>query len=79
MPLVNMLASIINNPAHVLEISDTSDVMAAGGKKDTEKIANMFLEHINRVDPAKNLSDVIYFDGASNVQKAGEIISLYFP
>ena len=39
-------------------------------KKDVEYIANIFLPHIEKLDPNKNRLDTFIVDGASNVQKA---------
>jgi hypothetical protein len=79
MPMVNMLCVGVHNPAKVLEIADTSEIMESGGKKDAGTIARMFVPHIERMDNAKSLSDLISFDGASAVQKAGQIMQVSYP
>jgi hypothetical protein len=53
--------------------------MAEGGKKDASYIADLFEEKVMEYDPTKICTDVFYFDGASNVQKAGEVLMARFP
>jgi len=79
MPLFNILAAGVHCPAAVLEIVDCSQQMSSGGKKDSQYISSLFLTHMNKLDKEKSLTDLIYFDGASNVQKAGRILSNHFP
>jgi len=79
MPLVNILCSGKNSPVAVLEVVDCSDHMSVGGKKNAEFIANIFLPHIQRLDPNKTLTDCVFFDGASNVQKGGRILEAKYP
>jgi hypothetical protein len=52
--------------------------MAEGGKKDASYIANLFDEKVMEYAPLKTCTDVFYFDGASNVQKAGEVLMARF-
>ena len=74
MPLINVLAMSGQVPPTVLAINDCTDHIADGGKKDAPYIAQMFLELIKELDPNFELTDLLFFDGASNVQKAGELI-----
>ena len=37
-------------------------------------ICNRFLDHFKVIDPHKSITDVIMFDGASNVKLAGELL-----
>jgi hypothetical protein len=53
--------------------------MAEGGKKDVSYIADLFEEKVMEYDPMKTCADVFFFDGASNVQKAGEVLMARFP
>ena len=53
--------------------------MEAGGKKDATFIAELFDLKVLEYDPQLLCADVFYFDGASNVQKAGEILMAKFP
>ena len=42
-------------------------------------MCNIFLEHIKIIDPHKSITDVVMFDGASNVQLAGELFKIHYP
>jgi hypothetical protein len=53
--------------------------MEEGGKKDAQYIAGLFEGKVLEYDPQLLCTDVFYFDGASNVQKAGEILMAKFP
>ena len=79
MPLFNALALSAKMSPVVLEIHDCTEHMAAGGKKDAPYIAEIFLNHLTSLDKNKTFTDLIFFDGASNVQKAGKIIEAKFP
>ena len=79
MPLINVLCAGVFNPAAVLEIVNCSSHLQAGGKKDASYIASLFNPHLDELDPHKSLVDLLYFDGASNVQKAGSIIGAVYP
>ena len=47
--------------------------MANGGTKDAVYIVNMCILYFKKMNPDKNLIDLVYFDGASNVQKVGVV------
>lgn len=79
MPLINVLCAGVFNPAAVLEIVNCSSHLQGGGKKDASYIASLFNPHLEELDPHKTLVDLLYFDGASNVQKAGSIIGAIYP
>ncbi len=78
MPLMNILAMSGATPPMTISIQDCSKHMAEGGKKDASYIANMFEEKVMEYDSLKICTDVSYFDGASNVQKAGEVLMARF-
>ena len=78
-PKTNILCSGIHNAAAVLDIVDCSGHMSKGGKKDAAYLARLILPHMKKLDPDKCLVDLLYFDGASNVQKSGVIISKHYP
>jgi hypothetical protein len=78
-PKMNLLCAGVHNPCAVLDIADCSGHMSRGGKKDAAYIARLFLPIMRKLDPEKCLGDLLFFDGASNVQKAAEIISKHFP
>ena len=50
--------------------------MAEGRKKDAPYIADLFDPYIQKYNPHVNL---VLFDGASNVQKAGDILAVRYP
>ena len=76
---LKFLCAGVFNPAAVLEIVNCTSHLQTGGKKDASYIAGLFLPHLNDLDPQKSLVDLLYFDGASNVQKAGSIIGAIYP
>ena len=53
--------------------------MSAGGRKDARYIAELMEGIIQQYDPDKSRSTLFWFDGASNVQKAGKILEAKFP
>jgi hypothetical protein len=67
-PLVNVLAACVNNPFALLEITDCTAHLAEGGKKDTMH---------KKTSPG--IVDLVFFDGASNVQNAGKILRAFNP
>ena len=79
MPLMNILAMSGKTPPNTVSIQDCSKHMAEGGKKDALYIADLFEEKVLEFDPQRIYTDVFYFDGASNVQKAGDVLMARFP
>lgn len=79
-PFMNVMACGVFEPAAVLDIHDCSGHLTNGGKKDAAYIATeLFLPRIKEIDPGGLNTDIVFFDGASNVQKAGEILAAKFP
>lgn len=66
-------------PPTVVAINDCTDHMADGGKKDAAYIAEMFRSNVDQYDKNKLLTDLFFFDGASNVQKASQILTGKYP
>jgi len=79
MPLMNILALNGTIPPITVSIHDCTKHMEAGGKKDATFNAELFEVKVLEYDPQLLCTDVLYFDGASNVQKAGEILMAKFP
>ena len=79
MPLVNTLVVCGDVPPTVVDIHDCTDHMAEGGKKDALYLAGVMQEEIEKFDKEKKYTDVFYFDGASNVQKAGLRLTALYP
>jgi hypothetical protein len=77
-PMINVLASSPGNPSFVLDVIDCSEHMIEGGKKDAKYIAYQMLSIMNKVDPKKTLFTQVSFDGAGNVQKAGNIMVKHY-
>ena len=78
-PLLNNLVSGKNLPVAVLELVDCKGHLAYGGGKNGIFICNRFLDHFKIIDPHKSIIDVIMFDGASNVELAGELLKIDYP
>ena len=78
-PFINVLFSAANAHLVVLDVIDCSNHLKNGGKKDAIYIQKLFVEHLKRLDPKKNQTDVIFFDGEKNVQKAGECLTVKYP
>jgi hypothetical protein len=75
MPLINILAAGVHNPAAVLQIVNCSSHLETGGKKDGTYIANLFRPHLKTFeDFTANTADLVIFDGAANEQLAGDIL-----
>jgi hypothetical protein len=79
MPLMNILALNGTTAPMTVSIHDCTKHMVEGGKKDASYIAELFEVKVMEYDPHFLCTDVFYFDGASNVQKAGEKMMVKFP
>ena len=55
-------------------IRDCTEHLAAGGQKNAAYIASVFIELVELYDPKHMYTDIFYFDGAGNVQKAGRVL-----
>ena len=78
-PLLNILFSGKNLPVSVLELVDCQVHLEDGGIKNGTFICNRFLDHFKIIDPHKSIINVIMFNGASNVQLAGELLKIHNP
>ena len=86
-PLFNVLAACVNNPFALLEITDCTGHCAEGGNKDAKYIAKVIMPLINLMESEEDMHkktsprivDLVFFDGASNVQNAGEILRAFNP
>jgi hypothetical protein len=79
MLLLNIVALSAHHPVAVLEIVDRSLHVQDRSKKDARYIASLFHPHMDKVEAdCSNCCDVIYFDGASNVQKVGCILEVTY-
>ena len=86
-PLVNVLAACVNNPFLLLEIADCKAHLAKGGGEDANYIAKIIMPliHLMKTEEdihkrtAPGIVDLVFFDGAGNVQNAGEILRTFNP
>ena len=79
MALFNVMVLNGNSCPVVAAIKDCAGHLSQAGKKDTLFIADVFTKLLLEFDAEKNRVDIFYFDGASNVQKAGEVLGVTFP
>jgi hypothetical protein len=83
------LGSSPNNPFALLDIVDCTSDMAKGGEKDAKNIVGLLKPIISGIEQTKDpnnqktdhwgLVDLVLFDGASNVQNAGRLVSITYP
>ncbi len=79
-PLINILASSVHLPVGCLRIVDCTGHLQADGKKNAAYIADLFVPHIREMEKTTpKCTDLVIFDGASNVQKAGQLLQAKFP
>ena len=89
-PLLNVvLAAGVNNLFALLKLAeDTTEQLASGGMKDAPYIASVINKPLiadleEEVDDHKpkctGIVDLVFFDGASNVQNAGELLQVAYP
>ena len=78
-PILNILVSGKNLPVAVLELVDCQSHLADGGEKGGTFICNIFLEYMIKIDPHKSITDIVMFDGAPNIQLAGELLKIHYP
>ena len=86
-PLLNVLAAGVNNPFALLDIVDCTNHLAQGGMKDATHIANIIHPLIAQLESETDdhnrlcvgIVDLVFFDGASNVQNAGELLRVKHP
>ena len=77
--LLNILASAKNIPVVLLETVDCQGHLADGSNKYGTFIYNRFLNHMREIDPGKKLTDIVMFDGASNVQLGETLLKVHYP
>ncbi len=85
--LLNVLAAGVNNLFAPLNIVDCTNHLARGGKKDASHIATVIKPLIANLEgeieehkrKCTNAVDLIFFDVASNVQNAGELLQVKYP
>jgi hypothetical protein len=86
-PLINILVAGVNNPFALLDVVDCTNHAPAGNQKDAKYIARLIHPFIEKMElecdgPNKSLTgtvDLVFFDGATNVQNAGKILTVLHP
>lgn len=79
-PMINILASSVHLPVGCLSIVDCSGHLESSGLKDADYISELFLPHITEMEvKVPKCTDLVIFDGASNVQKAGRLLEAKYP
>ncbi len=83
------MGSSPNNPFELLDIADCTSEMAKGGEKDAKYIAGLLKPIRSQIEQTKNainqktdhqgVVNLVLFDGASNVQNAGKLVSITYP
>jgi hypothetical protein len=83
------LGSSPNNPFALLDIVNCTSEMAKGGEKDAKYIVGLLKPIISRTEETKDpnnqktdhweVVNLVLFDGASNVQNAGKLVSITYP
>ena len=63
-PLLNAIALSENMSPVVLEIYDCLEHIDSEGNKDEPHIAAILLHHLTIIDKKRNITDIIFFDGA---------------
>jgi hypothetical protein len=76
---MNIIASCVDTPPITISIHDCTKNMQEGGKKDATYVAGLFEDKVREYDTNDTLTDMFFFDSASNVQMAGEILVAKFP
>ena len=82
-----MLAAGVNNPFALLDIANCTDHLAKGRMKDASHITNIIEPLIKNLEgeldgnrhKCAGIVDLVFFDGASNVQNAGQLLQVKFP
>ena len=79
MLLLNILYMTGKQPPFVLRIEDCTAHMAERRMKNASYIADLFCDKVKQIDPHGTLLTCVYFDGAKNVYKAGDVITAAYP
>ena len=79
MALFNDMVLNGNSYPVVAVIKECTGHLSQVGKKDALFIANVFSKLLLEFDAEANRVDIFYFDRASNVQKASELLGIKFP
>ena len=78
-PLINIIPSSLNVPVDLLGVKYCSKQLAQGVNNDATFTLGAFKPYLEQYYDKKSRTDMVFFDIASNVQKAGQIIASYYP
>jgi hypothetical protein len=62
-----------------LKYTQVPTIFVDGGKKNATFIAGLFDRWVTKLDPLGTRVDCVFFDGASNIQKAGQLLEAKYP
>ena len=79
MALFNVMVLNGNSYPVVAAIQDCTGHLSQAWKKDALFIADVFSKWLLEFDAEANRMDILYFDGASIVQKAGKLLGVKLP
>ena len=63
----------------LLGVKDCLKHLAQGGNKDASFISEAFKPYLKKYDEKKSHTDLVFFDGSSNLQKAVDILAVSYP
>ena len=78
MPLLNIVMCCGDLPPSIVAIKECTSHLQAGGKKDASYVVDEFKKVVEKYDSTAAFTNLFWFDGASNVQKAGDILTAKF-
>ena len=78
-PIIKIITSSFNVPVSILGVKYCPKHLAQGGNKDVTFISNSFKPYFEQYDEKKSRMYLVFFDDESNVQKAGQILAVYYP
>ena len=78
-PIINIIASSSNVPVAVLGVKYFSKHLAQGGKKDDTCTLEELKPHLEKYNEKNIRTDLVLFDGASNLHKSGKILAASYP
>ena len=77
-PLLNILVPGKNHPLAVLELVNCKGQLADSGGEYGTFVCRIFTEHMKTIYQDKSITDVVIFDGDSNVQLGGDTLKINY-
>lgn len=78
MPSLNVLGLSANSPPVVLGVKDCMSQFLLG-EKIAKFVSECFSKYLEVLDPTRSKFDLLFFDGASNMQIGGQDIGDIYP